>query len=148
MPAAINPTFVAGGTINPCRFVTMNTILSNGVTTPTSADFTVFQSGAGTASKGDQGIGISQEGTADWLNTFAANTGQPQIRIFGPGEIGLVECGGTVTAGAWVKSDANGRAVACTTDLDYAMGLALQSGNSSGPTKIQVYVHPHVWDAQ
>lgn len=144
MPAATNPTFIAGGTIYPSRFVTMYTALYSSTSTPTAADFTVWQATNGTANaKGDRVIGISQEGTDLWSSNTAA-TANEQVRIFGPGEIGLVEVGATVTAGDWVKSDANGRAITAANTGDQCAGLALQTGNVSGSnyTKIQVYIHP------
>jgi len=144
MPTLSNATFVAGGTINPCRFVTMVPLLYSGTTTP-SADFTVWPATAGTSSKGDRVIGVSQEGTGLWSTSTAAVAGD-QLRVFGPGEVALVECGGTVTAGAWVKSDANGKAVVASADEDFVGGIALQAGADG--TKIQIYIHPITWQAQ
>lgn len=127
------PNFVAGGTIAPCRFVSMT------ATGATAADFTVFQSTAGAVAEGDVVIGVSQEGTDSFSSANAAVAGE-QLQIHGPGEIALVECGGNVTAGAALKSDANGKAVATTTDKDRRAGIALQAGASG--TKIQVLVIP------
>lgn len=126
--------FVAGGTINPCRFVSM---IATGAT---PADFTVFQATAGAGTEGDVVHGVSQEGTSDWQSTDAAAAGE-QLRVHGAGEIALVECGNTVTAGVYVKSDANGKAIPVATDQDRVGGLALQAGALN--TKIQVQIWPH-----
>lgn len=133
MSALSNANFVAGGTIAPCRLVSMI------ATGSTAADFTVFQATVGAGTEGDEVIGVSQEGTDLWSSANAATVGE-QVRIFGPGEICMVECGGTVTAGAAVKATTGGKIIVCAADQDRAAGWALQSGTSG--VKVQMLIHP------
>jgi hypothetical protein len=146
MPTLSNPSYVAGAPISPCRFVTMTPSIYSGTTTPTPADFTIWPAAAGTSNKGDRVIGVSQEGTGAWNTTTAAAAAGDQVRIHGPGEVALVECGGDVTAGAWVKSNASGQAIVVSQDDDHAAGIALQAGASG--TKVQIYIHPFSYMTQ
>jgi hypothetical protein len=83
-------------------------------------------------------IGVAQEGSnraplQDMVSTvYAAETGQ-SVAVYGPGEMCLVEAGGTVSAGQLLKSDADGRAVAIattgTTVQNYG-AIALEGGAS------------------
>lgn len=99
-----SPNYVADGDIYPFRFVKAST-------TP----FRVLQATANAPI-----VGVSQQGTRIInLDLFAVDTkaaiqGEP-IRVYGEGAECLVETGGAITAGAYLKSDANGKAVVVAT---------------------------------
>lgn len=118
------PGYTASGTIEPSRFVDI------------SGAYTVAQvSGAGA-----KAIGISHEGSCnapvEGALTAAATVGLP-IRVYGDTETCLLELGGTVAAGAMIKSDASGKGVAAvSTNAFYAIA---QRGGVSGE-KIPVIV--------
>lgn len=57
------------------------------------------------------------------------------------GRICKVKFGGTVAAGVSVKSDANGKAVAATTDLDKAFGVAEESYVSGDTGAVNYFRH-------
>jgi hypothetical protein len=133
-----SPNFVAGGTIAPCRFVSMS------ATGQTPADHTVFQATAGAGTEGDLVDGISQEGTRAFDNSTQAATVGDHLRVHGPGDVCLLELGsGGCTAGQLLKADANGKGIACTTDQDRVGARALQSGAAG--TKVRVQVQPQVF---
>ncbi len=118
--------FIANGTINPCRFVK--------ITTTTTGR--VEQAGAGS-----QIFGISQTGIRRDLyidsNGYAALVGEP-IGVFDDGEECLLELGGTVSAGDRLKSDANGKGVTTTTNLDEYGAIAIWSGVSGEQVRVKV----------
>ncbi|MFZ9792519.1 MAG: hypothetical protein ACO3F3_09285 [Gemmataceae bacterium] len=137
-----NPAFVVGGTnatVYPARFVKI------------TGEFAVEQ-----ATAGDGVIGVAQEGT--WAppgitellgatsSTYAAKTGQT-LKVFGLGDICVVEVAAstTVNAGAFVKSDADGRAVSTSTAGDKVGGIALQTVTSTSTeyAKLLIQVNPH-----
>lgn len=95
----------ASGNIYPSRFVKK------------SGAFTVAQAGAGEAA-----IGISQEGSKDaplpGNSTLAAVSGDP-LRVYADGDVCLLEAGATVAAGAYIKSDTNGKATTAASTNPY-----------------------------
>jgi len=101
--ASIAGHFVAGGTINPARFVTLST----------SKDQTLLQ--ASTA--GQRVLGIAQTGTkyppgVTGSTTVASDTDGDPIMVFLPGERAQLEAGsGGWTAGDLLKTDANGKGI-------------------------------------
>lgn len=108
------PGLKAGGNISPCRFIKI------------SGDFTAIQCVAG-----EQADGISREFVRDVPqtggSTLAAIAGDPIQGLY-LGEAGEIEVGAAVTAGTWVKPDANGRAVPCVaTDKGSARVIRGQS---------------------
>lgn len=125
-----NPSFVAGGDIRPCRFVTQDP----------SNDYKVLESNAN-----DRPIGISQEGYRapnlpdQTAQTLAAQDGD-QVTIYGEGEICLLEINDTIVAGNLLKPDANGLGVLAETDGDATGAEALESGAAND--KIRVIVRP------
>ena len=130
-----SPNFVAGGTIAPCRFVSMT---ANGAT---PADRTVFQATAGASTEGDHVTGVSQEGTRRFDDAANAALAGDPIRVHGPGDAALLELGsGGATAGVLLKSDANGKGIAVTTDEDRVGAQALEGGAAN--TKVLVKVLP------
>lgn len=109
---------VAGGNIAPSRFVVLG-----------SAG-TVTQAGAGT-----NVWGIAQPSTrnislAGLDDGYAAVSGDV-VNVYGPGDDEcLLEVAGTVTAGQYLKSDADGKGVAATSDKDKVGAVALEGGTS------------------
>lgn len=92
-------TYVAGGSILPCRFVKPDT----------SQDHACVVAGTN-----EDAIGISEEGMRTFDGTYAAIAGDP-LRVFLPPGECLLELGGTVTAGDDLKSDSVGRGVTAGT---------------------------------
>lgn len=128
--------FKANGTIQPHRIVKLDrTSGKNGH---------VIVAGAAT----EIGVvGISQQGSHDTPGltgaaTDAARAGL-QLKVHVPGEVGVVELGGSVTAGDWLVASTAGVAVAlnlAATAVQYVVGLALRTGVSGD--FIEVYVSP------
>lgn len=126
------PNLVAGGNIRPCRFVKLSG----------SYNHTALECDANEAP-----IGIAQEGSnypplSDLsLTVYAATSGQG-LRIFGEGDVCLLEAGAEITRGARLKSDADGRGVPIAstgTAIQNIGAVALQSAAAAGE-KIQVQV--------
>lgn len=123
--------FLAAGQIFPSRFVKLAT---------TGLDSQVLQAGDGNAT-----LGISQE----WMHDApipsettgdAAASGEA-IRVYGTGDVCLLELGGTVvTSAPHIKSDTNGKGVAATLGTDNVSAIALEQGVSG--EKIRVYITP------
>jgi len=130
MASIVNPNFIAGNTIAPSIFVTMNPALNGTVTTPTPVDFTVWAAGVGLATTlGDQVFGVSQEGTdgSSLTSTSAALVGA-EVRVFGSGECCLITAGGTVAAGDYLKSTTGGKAIKASASGNHVGAVALQGG--------------------
>lgn len=93
-------TYVASGDVRPCRIVKANT----------SADF-----GCTEADANEVGIGISREGTRAFDSANAA-VAADHLLVFVEGAECLLELGsGGATAGAYLKSDADGKGVLVAT---------------------------------
>lgn len=121
-------TQVAGGTIEPSRFVIQSTV----------AAYQVLQSGSG-----GKAIGISQEGsylypsTSNPTNaTYAATTGE-SLSVYGVGSVCYLTCGSGVTQGDFLKSDADGKGIPATTG-DFVGAVARQSGSASDKILVEV----------
>jgi hypothetical protein len=108
------PELVAGGDINPFRMVVL------------SGAFTGTQAGA-TAKKI---IGVTDGSVRRFDATLNAITGD-QISLQ-PSFTVQVEAGGAITAGAYLTSDADGKAVASTTAGTEAPYLALEAAAAAG----------------
>ena len=133
-----SPSYFAGGDITPSRFVGI------------SADFRVTQ----TVLNGKI-MGISHEGTrripsptASVDDVLAAKVGE-SVTVYGQGHTGIfLELGATVTAGAWLKSDALGRGIVCTNtgatplSAENAGAVAMQGGIVGYKIRIQVLLQP------
>jgi hypothetical protein len=123
------PNLYATGDVNPCRFITQN------------GSNTAAQCGAG-------GVvcGVSKEwtrmptisGAVSYSETRIAISGE-SIPYWGFGAEAVIEVGGTVAGGAYLKSDANGRAVTATTG-DYAYARAIQGTSAGVGTKITILI--------
>jgi hypothetical protein len=130
-----NPRFIAGGTIDPCRFVKISTVAGE--------NFTVLQAAAAT----DSLFGISQEGSLDPPGVTGsaddAARANKTLRVHSDGQEALLELGDTVTQGDYLTSDNVGRGITLTmtgTTLKYYGAVALESGLVN--EKIRVYVRP------
>ena len=127
--------WTAGGTIRPSRFIKADS----------SAPKTALEADAN-----ERIIGVSQLGTRDapgtnGAGTDAASSGE-EFQAFGLGDVCLIELGGTVTASAQVKSDAEGCAVAAATTgttLQWVGGVALQGGVAGEKVLIQIMSYPY-----
>lgn len=111
------PGFSAGATVNRRKFVKI------------SAAFTVIQCVAG-----DVAIGVSGSGARDTPipngSTAAALTGDP-VKVHSLGEVVPMDGGGAITAGDFVKPDANGDPVVCTAGDKYS-GQAMNTQATAG----------------
>ncbi len=118
MPASFN--WVAGGDINPSRFVTPE---------GTTGAFRVEEADAG-----EQIVGISQEGArlapVSGASTLAATDGD-HIQCYGPGDVCMLQMGATCSAGAWLKSDGDGKGTPVTANNDKYGAIALQDATAS-----------------
>lgn len=112
MNSLLAKTYEAGGAINPCRIVKMG-----------SADGKVIQATDGSAAV----IGVVDHAGIDTSVSYADGD---RVDVHKVG-IALVKLGGTVTRGAWLTSDANGKAVAVSIVAGtpvYCIGQAEISG--------------------
>jgi len=118
---------IAGGDINPSRFVKHST----------AADYTFLE-----ASTGERTVGVSQAGQQDapiaGSSALAGSAGRP-IRVFTETEECLLELGaGGCTAGAMLKADAAGKGVATAVANDLFGAISRQAGSAG--EKVSVYV--------
>lgn len=116
---------IAGGNIAPCRFVVLGT------------GNTVTQAGANAAV-----WGISDKYTRnaplDGLDSAYAAIDGDMVNVIGPGDDeALLELGGTVSVGQRIKSDADGKGVAATANLDCVGAICLQAGVSGDLVKVK-----------
>lgn len=135
MPGA---NYIADGDISPSRFVK----------TLTTADNSVAQAGANAAV-----IGISQEGAREpplpGVTLLAGKTGD-NIQIYQMTDSCLLELGGTIVAGDYLKSDANGKGVVIATTGTTAQEIgarALTAGASGEKVRVQVFIETKVYPA-
>lgn len=127
--------FLAKGDISPSRIVRMDTTAS--------VDFGVLQAAAAT----DKVIGVSQIGSRKFPSStgsaddaLAAKNGET-LEVFQDGNECTIELGGTVVPGDYLKSDANGRAVAVTfaeVGNLYFVGRALEHGVNLNKIRMKV----------
>lgn len=126
----IGPSFKAGGTIAPSRFVTISTVNAQEVLQATANAVCV---------------GVSQEGQkvtpglpgAD--DTIAAQAGDP-LQVYTFGTIAKLTAGGAVTLGALLESDATGRGIVATGAARNVGGMALQA--AAAGEKFDCWVFP------
>ncbi len=123
----------ARGNILPFRFVRVDASSENGCLQ--AADNTDI---IGVAQSGANKPEISGMVSAQ----YAAESGQP-VRVQGIGSIAMVECGGNVTPGQYLKSDSQGRAVGVattgTTIQNYG-AVALQGGTAGSIVRAMVII--------
>lgn len=119
---------IAGGNIPPSRIVKIST----------AADSTVLVSASATSPN----FGVSQIGTRRAPGTgdddgYAAIAGE-NIGVYSAACVCPVEAGGTITSGAALTADSNGRAITTTTEGDFIIGWALESGTTYDLVKVLV----------
>lgn len=126
------PNLRAGGTIRPCRFVKIS---GNNIGSEADANERV--------------IGISyQSGKYAPLNDLVTtnphtDSTEDLIQLYGPGDICLLEYGGTVTANDRLKSDADGKGVAIATSgttIQHFGAVALEGGSSGEKRRVFVLI--------
>lgn len=116
---------IANGNIAPCRFVRLDT----------SNEGRVVQSGAG-----EDIWGISQpyERRHTLLSDGYAAIAGENVNVIGPGDDeALLDLGGTVSVGDYLKADANGKGVVGSTDKDKTGAVALTAGVSGDRIKVK-----------
>lgn len=108
---------------------------------PTNTGY-VLQCGAG-----DTPYGISQPATRrialdDYDSSLCGKLGDPAINIYGPtSDTGvLMRLGGTVANGNFLKPNADGFAVAATTDKDAYGAIAMSDGVAGELIPVQVII--------
>ena len=126
----VPPQLVAGGNINPARFIIGDTTANN----------TALQSGAN-----GKTIGISQDGAKDPPGTggssLAAAAGE-MLSHFTIGQICRLEAAGAITAFDELESDTNGKGTpvaATAASIRYIGAIALEAAGGAGEL-IQVLV--------
>lgn len=108
---------LAGGTIAPSSFVKLST----------AADNTYLQCGAAGLVEGVAQVGMRNvPGLLGSDTAIAANAGD-NIMIYPPGSVAPIHFAGSVGAGAFVKSDASGFAIAASSG-DVCGGFTWQAG--------------------
>lgn len=125
------PVLKASGTIRQCRFVKI------------SGNFTGAEADAN-----ERVIGISyQSSRTAPLNDLAPTSDHAisgdQIQMYGVGDVCLLEYGGTVTAGEYLKSDADGKGVTIAssgTTPQYVGAIALDGGSSGEKRLVQMVI--------
>lgn len=131
MPRNQSPNLIAGGTIQPSRFVSVSTTHDN-----TALQTSITQQPI---------IGISQVGPRDapglsGSGTQAADAGNP-IEIFGVGDICLLQAAGSggFTCGSWLTNDAVGQGRAATIGgTQYVGAMALETTTAGLFGRVQV----------
>lgn len=123
--------YANGENIRPCRFVTISG--NNGLVE---------------ADANERCIGITRQDEKfpplnDLVSTnYHAQDGD-EVRLYGLGDICLLQYGGTVTAGDYLKSDADGQGVviaASGTTPQYVGAIALQGGASGERRLVQIVI--------
>lgn len=129
--AGESPSFMVQGDVRPSRFV-------NGYA---SADNTVEEADAN-----DFVCGISSEGSREpnlpSVATILAGTTGDQMKVYGDGQICLLEIADTVTRFTLLKSDADGCGVPALltgTTIQNVGAEALQSGAAGEKIKVRVF---------
>lgn len=108
---------IAGGDIAPARFVVLSA--TEGQVTQAGANGLVW--------------GISQPSTRrlaldGWDDGLAAKAGE-NVNVIGPGDDeALLDVAGTIAVGGYIKSDADGKGVAATSNNDVVGAQALEAG--------------------
>lgn len=125
--ALYQPSVVAGGDINPSRFITLDN----------SANSQVLESNSGDTKL----LGITREGTKRQpeagSSPLHAASGDP-VAYLPYGDYGLLEIGsGGCTAGGFLKPDNDGKGVAATTG-NYAGAITLETRNAGEKALVQV----------
>lgn len=120
-----NATFIAAAQTNPSIFVKQ------------SGSY-----GATPAGAGNLVVGVSQPNTKTTLVSYAADTNDP-VAVFGESQECWLVYGGTVAAGANLKSDSSGRGVTASTG-DNVGAVALEAGavGELHRVRVQIFIAP------
>lgn len=108
---------ILGGTVAPSSFVKLST----------AADNTYLQCGAAGLVAGVSQVGMRNVPGLLGSDILVAGNVGDEIAIFPPLSVCLIHFAGTVGAGAFVKSDASGFAVAASSG-DVCGGITIQAG--------------------
>lgn len=126
---------IAGGDINPARFVKLST----------AADFTVLEADANEQTYGIS-VDAAQAAPISGASTLAASAGK-SLRVYGLGEECTLELGsGGATRGDNLKSDADGKGVGAATTgttVQWIGAQALESGLEGEKIKVRVVLVAH-----
>jgi hypothetical protein len=113
---------------NPEQWVAGNTVqISQFVKISTAADHTLTPCGANDAAYGISQTGMQQPPGLTGSNNLVAANANDNFLVYGMGCIAPITCGGTVTAGQFVNSDANGHAVAAANGINI-VGQMVEAG--------------------
>lgn len=131
-----SPHLMANGDIRPARFVEIQN--ASGIAKAIEAN------------ANERVIGISHDGTntapiPGVTSDKAAESGQG-LQLHVEGEECLLELGGTVTAGAFVKSDGDGKGVIALTTgtvLQEIGAVARDNGASGEKIRVKIQIHRH-----
>lgn len=119
------PALIANGTVNPYRFVRIETTAGS----PTTVNDNY---GLQASAASDNVVGVSDGSTRRFDATAHATAGDP-ITLQG-GDVVLVECGGAVARGGRVQTDSDGKAVSAVVTAGpafrYQGYVALETGAS------------------
>lgn len=118
-------SYTAGGNISPCRFVAIES----------GTDYTAIQCDASKVP-----VGVCGKGKETYNGTYHATDGRP-VLVHGLGQTALLELGGVVSAGMFLKSDADGKGVeaSLTASSHQDIGArALMSGFSGEFVEVRV----------
>lgn len=118
-------SMLAGGNINPRRFVKL------------SDEFTVQQSGSGEAIYGVSHVG-QKLAPISGNSTVAAASGDA-VGVYTDGQQCLLDAGGSFSAGAKLRSDADGKAVEAGATDDYG-AIALEDATSGAQVMVRVHI--------
>ena len=137
----------AYGTIYPCRFVSMYPTTSDTDDFKVIEDIVAAQAIIGVSQEGTTGFPISTTNDMGVTAPTAAALADQQIKVFGQGEICLIELAGTVNCGDYIKANAttDGKGVSAgitSSGQQCVGGIAMQYGVSG--QKIQMLVQPGV----
>jgi hypothetical protein len=122
-------SYRALGDIGTCRFVTQSASYDDAITESNSGDQPIGVSGKDTRTPPYSGLD-------DGLH---AVSGEAAL-VYTAGDEALLDLGGTVTAGDYVKPDNSGKGVTASTDKDKVCVKALESGVDG--ERIRVIVLP------
>ena len=120
---------IAGGNIVPSRFVKRSS---------SGGEAVILMCGAGEAPWGISQPSTRRMALSGWDDGFAAIAGE-NINVIGPGDdeaqiaVGAVD----ITAGAYLKSDADGRAVAASSDKDNVGAQALHDAKAGTLARVK-----------
>jgi hypothetical protein len=119
---------IAGGDIRPCRFVKVST----------AANHTLLEADAGELPIGIAGQ-AAKEAPQDGSDTKAAEAND-HVEWFGIGEVALLELGsGGCTAGAVLKSDADGKGVAASAGDKFG-AISAEAGSAGELVEVQIII--------